>query len=291
MSSDLNEISKESEVYSSLISSYKSPEEILKSTIRSNSNGYSNMEETDPDLICGFEIVDLPSRGKFRPGTPEKITIEYLTSIDEDILSSQSLIKEGTVLDTVLQRKIKDKINVADLLPGDTDALWIFLRASSYGSNYTVKVTDPRDGSQFESVIDLRKLKYKDIEEYPDQNGNFRTMLPSRKKEVYFRLLTCGELKTLELQQEAYKKAVRSSYSEHRTNLLKTSIISIGGNTDKTYIHRFVDAMPAMDSLHIRKEIMRVAPGVDMTHEFTTMDGFKFKATLNIGVDFYYPNL
>ena len=49
------------------------------------------------------EIIDLPSKGYFYPeGHPlaeGKIEIKYMTAKEEDILSSQTLIKQGVVID------------------------------------------------------------------------------------------------------------------------------------------------------------------------------------------------
>ena len=53
------------------------------------------------------EIIDLPSEGKLypkeHPCSDGKIEIKYMTAREEDILTSQNLIKKGVVIDRLLE--------------------------------------------------------------------------------------------------------------------------------------------------------------------------------------------
>lgn len=247
--------------------------------------------ETDPDLIISYEIVKLPSRGLFYSNGISEVNVEYMTSRDEDLLTTPSLIESGTVLDLLLKRKIKSNgINPEDLLAGDRNAIILFLRSSSYGSEYTVQVPDPRTGIAFKTTVDLTKLRYKELKELPNQNGYFSVELPMRKKTVLFRLLTSGEDAQIFKKAKSVQEAYGSEFNDYSTMKLKSSIVSIGDNTDRTYIGKFVDAMPALDAYTIRRKILDVSPDVDMDYEFTAKDGFKFNANLSIGIDFFFPN-
>ncbi len=247
--------------------------------------------ETDPDLMTSYEIVKLPSKGLFYVNKISEVKVEYMTSKDEDLLTTPSLIENGTVLDVLLKRKIKTAgINPEDLLPGDRNAILLFLRSSSYGSDYTVQVTDPRTGNPFKTTVDLTKLKYKELKQTPNENGYFTTELPMRKKTVLFRLLTVGEDSKLYKSAEAIKEAKNEEYSQYSTMRLKASIVSINDNTDRTYISKFVDAMPALDAFTIRRKIMEVSPDVDMEYVFAAKDGYTFNANLSVGLDFFFPS-
>lgn len=259
-----------------------------------NNEDFENVmsKETDPDLMTSYEIVKLPSKGMFYSNGLSEVEIEYMTSRDEDLLTTPSLIENGTVIDVLLKRKIKTKgVNPENLLIGDRSALILFLRTSSYGTNYKVNVTDPRTGNEFTSVVDLSKIEYKEIKKYPNNNGHFTIFLPMRKKEVKFRLLTVGEDNKIFKKAEALKEAYNEEISQYSTLKLKSHIVSIDDKTDRTYIDRFVDAMPALDALTIRNEILNVSPDIDMSYEFSAKDGYKFKANLTLGVDFFFPNI
>jgi hypothetical protein len=247
--------------------------------------------ETDPDLMTSYEIVKLPSKGLFYKNHISEVNVEYMTSKDEDLLTTPSLIENGTVLDVLLRRKIKTAgINPEDLLPGDRNAILLFLRSSSYGSDYTVQVADPRTGNSFKTTVDLTKLKYKELKDIPNENGYFNVELPMRKKNVIFRLLTVGEDSKLYKNAEAIKETKNEEYSQYSTMRIKASIVSINDNTDRTYIGKFVDAMPALDAYTIRKKILEISPDVDMEYTFTAKDGYTFNANLSVGLDFFFPN-
>lgn len=248
-------------------------------------------KETDPDLMTSYELVKLPSKGLFYPHRIGEVEVEYMTSKDEDLLTTPSLIESGNVINLLLKRKIKTKgISVDDLLEGDRNAIILFLRTSSYGSDYSVQVTDPRSGIPFTTTVDLLQLQYKDITEFPDDNGLFTVNLPMRKKLVKFRLLTSGEDNHIYKKAEAIKEAYNQEFSEYNTLKLKAHIMQIGEKADRSYIDRFVDAMPALDAYTIRKRIQAVSPDVDMSYEFMAKDGYKFKAALTVGIDFFFPN-
>jgi len=276
------------------------PDEIIAQSIANPnvSSGFNPEEfertmsqETDPDLMMSYEIVKLPSKGIFYPNKISEVNVEYMTSKDEDLLTTPSLIENGTVLDVLLKRKMKTKgIKPEDLISGDRNAILLFLRSSSYGHEYSVEVSDPRTGKQFPAKVDLLKLRYKELKEMPDENGHFTVEIPMRKKLVKFRLLTSGEENLLFKKAESIKEAMNQEFNDYNTMKLKAHIVSIGEKNDPTYISKFVDVMPALDALTIRKKILEVTPDVDMDYKFTAPDGYTFNAQLTIGIDFFFPS-
>ncbi len=248
-------------------------------------------KETDTDLMISYETISLPSRGLFYKNGLKEINVEYMTSRDEDLLTTPSLIENETVINKLLKRKIKTpNVIIDDLLPGDKSAIILFLRTSSYGPDYTVEVEDPRTGKMFKEKINLLNLKQKELTEFPDEDGCFSVEIPMRKKTVRFRLLTSGEEENIRKTAERIKEEYNEEYAEYSTLRLKSSIVSINNNTDRNYINKFVDAMPALDSLTIRKKINKVSPEYDMNYEFTAKDGYKFNAYLVVGADFFFPS-
>ena len=248
-------------------------------------------QETDPDLMMSYELIKLPSKGLFYKHGISEVQVEYMTSKDEDLLTTPSLIDSGKVLDLLLKRKIKTKgISIEELLPGDRNAILLFLRTSSYGPEYKVNVFDPRTNKQFPATVNLLELKYKEVEEKPDENGLYSIELPMRKKTVKVRILSAGEENEIFKQAEANKEEFKQEFSEYHTMKLKASIVSINNNRDRSYIDRFVNVMPAGDSLAIRRKLLDIIPDVDMSYEFTAPDGHKFTANLSIGLDFFFPS-
>ena len=64
------------------------------------------------------EVVELPSKGllypESNPLSSGKVEMKYMTAKEEDILTNQSYIKNGTVLDKLLQSLIVSKIDYND---------------------------------------------------------------------------------------------------------------------------------------------------------------------------------
>ena len=70
------------------------------------------------------EVIDLPSEGKLYPeGSPfreGKLEIKYMTAREEDILTSQNLIKKGVVIEKLLNSLIvTEGITSDDLILGE----------------------------------------------------------------------------------------------------------------------------------------------------------------------------
>ena len=78
------------------------------------------------------EVIELPSQGllyeKDSPLASGKIEMKYMTAREEDILTNQSYINKGTVIDKLLEALIVTKVNYDDLLIGDKNALLVAAR-------------------------------------------------------------------------------------------------------------------------------------------------------------------
>ena len=135
-------------------------EEINVTKKGENSNSKSNIEpkvhskaqqpnSSHPEVPAQFidtefevptDIVNLPSKGMFYPNGKSTVEIKYLTAEDENILTSQDLIKSGKVLDVLLESSIVDKdITAQDMLTGDRNMVLLSLRSTGYGDEYETK--------------------------------------------------------------------------------------------------------------------------------------------------------
>ena len=87
------------------------------------------------------EEVTLPSKGLLYPeGSPLRkgvIEMKYMTAKEEDILTNQNYIANGTVIDKLIKSLIVSKVDYNDLLIGDKNALLIAARILGYGKDYS----------------------------------------------------------------------------------------------------------------------------------------------------------
>ena len=145
-----------------------------------------------------YDVIPLPSNGECYPNKISRVPVSYLTAYDENMIMSPNLYRDGLIIDYLLKNKIVNKdINVDNLITGDIDAITLFLRATSYGTDFPISVRDPKTGEIVETVIDLSTLKMKDFKLKGDENGYFDFTLPKTKAKIKFRYLTRRDEKTL----------------------------------------------------------------------------------------------
>ena len=99
------------------------------------------MEQTQQKPQFPSEEVTLPSKGLLYPeGSPLRrgiIEMKYMTAREEDILTNQNYISNGTVIDKLLQSLILTPIDYKDLLIGDKNAVLVASRILGYGAEYS----------------------------------------------------------------------------------------------------------------------------------------------------------
>jgi hypothetical protein len=153
---------------------------------------------------AAFDVIPLPSKGEAYADKIAKMPVAYLTAYDENMIVSPNLYRDNLILDYILQEKIlSNEIDPLDLLEGDREAIILFLRASGYGNEYPITATDEATGKEFEAVVDLSELKYKEFNLKGDSKGWFSYTLPVSGAEIKFRFPTHRDTLTLEKMQKA----------------------------------------------------------------------------------------
>mgnify|MGYP003633181216 CR=1 FL=1 len=234
------------------------------------------------------ETVDLPSKGLLYPSdnplSNGQIEMKYMTAKEEDILTNQSYIQNGTVIDKLLQSLIISKINYSDLLIGDKNSLLIASRILGYGKDYTFT----HNGRQ--ETIDLTTLKDKVLDEslYTKGVNEFSFDLPHTGYNITFKLLTHGDEIKIQNELKGLKKINRNS-SPEATTRLKYMLLSIDGNEEKKDIRDFIDNyLLARDARALREHITQIQPDVDLTF---FPDGGGEPTNMPIGLNFFWPDI
>ncbi len=237
------------------------------------------------------EVVDLPSKGllypKDSPLSSGKIEIKYMTAREEDILTSANLIKQGVVVEKLLESLIVDKsIKVDDLLIGDKNSVLIAARILAYGKEYEIEFSGQK------MVVDLTQLKDNKLDESLVSNGvnEFEFELPATKRKLTFKMLTSGDEKSIDAEVKGYEKVDGIGYEG--TTRLKHQIISIDGDTKRASINSFVDnEFLSRDSIAFRAHVSEIMPDVDMTSTYTDENGEEKEFTVPMTVTFLWPSV
>ena len=240
------------------------------------------------------EVVDLPSGGKiYSPDSPiynGKIEIKYMTAKEEDILTSQNLIKKGIVIDTLLNSLIiTEGIKSDDLILGDKNAIMVASRILAYGPEYEVQVTNPLDGQILTHEFNLADCPFKELpEDVSYESNEFEITLPVSKTSLVFKLLTGKEEKLIGREVKS-RNRIGGNVSSEMTTRLKHSIISVDGDDSKPVINEFVDNMLSRDSLHLRQEISRITPDIELKQEIE-LGGEAVMVDVPMTAAFFWPN-
>jgi hypothetical protein len=234
------------------------------------------------------ETIELPSKGLLYPEDSElaKGTVEmkYMTAKEEDILTNQSYISNGTVLDKLMKSLIVSKINYDDLLIGDKNAIMVASRILGYGNDYTFTY----GGEEY--TVDLTALDNKQLDEslFTSRTNEFEFTLPKSKNIVTFKLLTHKDEQDINRELEGLKKINKDAFPELSTRL-KHMILSVNGERDRKVVREFVDGfLLAQDSRALREYVREIQPDVDLTF---FPNGSNTRVSLPIGLKFFWPDL
>ena len=246
-------------------------------------------EISQPQMNQPYDVIPLPSEGKLYKNKKEKIKVAYLTAADENLLTSPNLLGSDDFLEILINRKLLEyDLRYKDLLPGDRDAIMIWLRSTGYGEMYPVTVLDEND-VPFETEIDLSTLKVKNLNVLPDEDGLFTFVLPVSKSVIKFKLLTMGEIDEL-VKLAQFLKEKNDLVNTDATLILENQIVEVNGNKDKEYISEFIDSMRLMDSKKLKDYINSIECGVDTNVTFGTPGGGSVTRFLPFTIRFFWPD-
>jgi hypothetical protein len=216
-----------------------------------------------------------------------------MTTQEEDILMSRALIKKGTVITELIRScLLQPGVSVNDLLSGDRNALMVAIRITGYGEEYKAQVACPSCETKQDHIVNLSELEIKPLEIEPSVPGmnSFEFVLPITKKKVLFRFLTGKEEEEITTLMENRKKKGLANDNVVTTRLF-FSVIAVDGDTDKSKISKYIQYLPARDSLALRQYIDKNEPGIDMKSQFEcTSCGHTEVIAVPMGASFFWPS-
>jgi len=219
--------------------------------------------------------------------------MKYMTAKEEDILSNANFIRQGTVIDKLLQSMVVTPgVDYNMLLNGDKNAILIAARILGYGKDYEFIYTDPITGRSEKATVDLTTLESKQIDEslFTKGKNEFNFVLPFSKVTVTFKLLTHGDEQKIEKEIKGLEK-VNANGSYDVTTRLKHTITAINNNGDTATVREFCENMLARDVKALREHMNKIMPDVDMKVNAVKSNGDVVEGIdLPIGVSFFWPD-
>lgn len=246
-------------------------------------------ELSQPQFNTAYDVLPLPSEGKLYPSKRANVKVAYMTTGDENILTSPNLLQSGEFLEILINRKLLESgIRYRDLHVGDRNAIMLWLRATGYGEMYPVTLLDEND-IPFETEINLNNLKTKKLGAEPDAEGLFGFTLPVSKTPIKFRLLTVGDVDDIERMVE-FDKSNKVPVNNTSTYSLERTLVEVNGNRDKSFIIDYASNLRIGDAKALREYIDKIESGVELEITVGTPGGGSIKTFLPLNIKFFWPN-
>lgn len=270
------------------------PEEIQRQIIASSVHQQNQASYQTPT-----EVVELPSKGVFYPENHplynvDTIEIKMMTTKEEDILTSPSLIEKGVVFDKLLESIILDKrITPSSLLVGDRTAILAKARVSAYGPEYSFLASCPECGTnqKVDHLFDDIKCAKLPLDELQIEDGLIKVTLPKSGMAVHLKLL-CGQDEK-EIQDEQNRRRKSNLPEENLILMYRKLIVRLNGDENIFNIANFASSMSIMDSRFLRKFYSVIKPDIDMSYTFQCgkCGHIDNGGVVPITGDFFWPKL
>jgi hypothetical protein len=228
-------------------------------------------------FVSPTEFIELPSKGEFYPeGHPlhkqETIEIRYMTAKDEDILSSQALLKKGLAIDRLIQNLMVLDIDPSTLLLGDRNAMLIAARISGYGSEYKFAATCRGCSEASDQEYDLhsamitgncfeQKFLRKNNITYNSETSTLDVVLPTSGVTVGISPVDGHGEKQLTSENQGNEDSVV-------TTVLSSFIAKVNDSFEFDQVMAFIESMPAKDSKFVRTLYPKLVPNISLKHYY-----------------------
>jgi hypothetical protein len=236
------------------------------------------------------ETVELPSKGllyaKDSPLASGKIEMKYMTAREEDIITNTNYIRQGTVIDKLLQSLIVTPIDYGELLVGDKNAIMIAARILSYGASYEFEY------DKVTQSVDLSTIKHKALHSDFEKatKNEFEFTLPNTGNQITFKVLSHNDEGKIDQEIKGLQKLNKESKNEVTVRLAHL-ITSVNGSTERKDIREFVNQyFLAIDIRAFRKYYSEISPDLDMKIAVVNNEGEEEDVDLPVGISFFWPD-
>lgn len=270
-------------------------EELEEVTPESTSSSFSF-----EDFINPTEIVDLPSGGKYYPKDSylaglKNVEIKMMTAYHEGILANKTFHNNGQMIHKMIGALLVDaQINPLELLSADRTAIMVAARKTAYGDEFEASTICPVCTHPNKIKINLDEdcvvSEGGDIEDYGVKlkGGKFHMTLPASGAPIIVKPMT-GKVEDVMFKQSQFmkkKKQGEAGIVQQMQNVIE----SVAGERDTNKLHKFIQNMPAKDSLYFRKAYRECSPicGVRKSIECTECD-YIWEQEVGLTTDFFWP--
>lgn len=255
-----------------------------------------------------WEEIQLPSMGLYYGDLLKdgKLQVRPMGITAEKILSTQRLASTGKSIDLVLKKcaKFPPNLNPDDLLIGDKNFLFFYIRGITYGPDYdfifTCSDKQCSRASEYQGSLHDVRIKFANPEIGPEP---FKIELPilsaSAKKKVWAKakMLRGKESREMinQISTSRRYEDLDAVLDETISNNIAKLITEVGtdesSTTDPEKIRKFVERLHSNDAKTIDKFIEDITPGIETNVRLTCVHcGNQMNGDLPITESFFRPS-
>lgn len=221
--------------------------------------------KNDKHLESPFDVIHLPSGGNFYPNKKSSLYVRYLTGIEENMFTSPGVFESDYFDTMILDSVVMDKdVNVNELLSCDKQAIYLFLRLTSFGDKYPLLITCPKCGQTGETSFRISEIEAKDVIAQPNENGQFHFVMPKMKIDDKPVIISFKPLTVINEQDIARElKSGIGKVNKATSTKYRYQIQAINDISDKSVIAKMITKFPIKDSAALKEYMEMVEPGID----------------------------
>lgn len=218
-------------------------------------------------FVVPTEIVYLPTAGNFyEEGSPckglESVEVRHMTAKEEDIITNQSFIQQGSVFERLIDSLVVTPgIKADDLMDCDKMAILASARKSGYGEEVQFQDSCDHCGTRQEFTANLGEfldrakenpyvIKDGEYWKFNPNTGTINVELSKLQLTVEIRLLSRRDFEFLK-QSKIQKEKHNLPYSE-TIEFLRSIVISANGVSDKKTLNELIEVLPTVDARKLK---------------------------------------
>jgi len=221
------------------------------------------------------EEVLLPSKGQFYKNHKDRVTMKGYTTIEENMMTDESLSRSGKLLDKLLQSVVMDQdLDWDNLMISDKLALIIAMRKQNEGSIFKSSVVCPYCQVNQSVDIDLKDVKMQELGAEPIDNGNLFEFTTPQGHSIQFRFLINSDLKSAKEEQKADERDHIKLDGGENIYLMMREIVGFkpSGHSEfiisRNQIKQIIQRMPKDELKAYREYVNKIEPRLKASFSF-----------------------
>ena len=208
------------------------------------------------DIARQFSMINVPSKGKYYEDGKSYFLVRHLSYIEENILANDSLMDTEEGIKLVLKSLMMDDFDVERLLPGDVQAISMYLYSTAYGDKIELEVTCPGCSYKEKKEVHISNFKMKEVNAWPDERRMVMGVLPVSNHSFTMRIPTFFD-------EFRFKRNMQNQ--DTHLDRMSFLVSEVNGVSGQGMVRQYISTLPIQDSRFLRKFIDNNTPGVD-TH-------------------------